>query len=136
MDIRIHGDRLSMERVFRVNGISKGFHGYELAASIFHGDQRLYKRPCKQELVQSRVEAGSNASTVALRVVGGDEKGSLESETVEYGRKSHGTRTLEWVRWRGPSAVVNHRPVISSERALNINKPATNNNKNLVVSPR
>jgi hypothetical protein len=27
------------------------------------------------------VEAGSNTSTVALRVVGGDEKGSLESET-------------------------------------------------------
>jgi hypothetical protein len=31
---------------------------------------------------QSRVEAGSNTSTVALRVVGGDEKGSLESETA------------------------------------------------------
>jgi hypothetical protein len=30
----------------------------------------------------SRVEAGSNTSTVALRVVGGVEKGSLESETV------------------------------------------------------
>jgi hypothetical protein len=29
--------------------------------------------------------AGSNTSTVALRVVGGDEKGSLESETVKYG---------------------------------------------------
>jgi hypothetical protein len=29
----------------------------------------------------TRVEAGSNTSTVALRVVRGDEKGSLESET-------------------------------------------------------
>jgi hypothetical protein len=28
------------------------------------------------------VEAGSNTSTVTLRVVGGDENGSLESETV------------------------------------------------------
>jgi hypothetical protein len=37
---------------------------------------------------------GSNTSTIALRVVGGDEKGSLESETVKYGLKSHGTRTL------------------------------------------
>jgi hypothetical protein len=36
------------------------------------------------------VEAGSNTSTVALRVVGGDEKESLESETVKYGRESHG----------------------------------------------
>jgi hypothetical protein len=31
----------------------------------------------------TRVEAGSNTSTVALRVVVGDEKGSLESETVK-----------------------------------------------------
>jgi hypothetical protein len=30
----------------------------------------------------TRSEAGSNTSTVTLRVVGGDEKGSLESETV------------------------------------------------------
>jgi hypothetical protein len=30
------------------------------------------------------VKAGSNTSTVALGVVGGDGKGSLESETVKY----------------------------------------------------
>jgi hypothetical protein len=29
------------------------------------------------------VEAGSNTSTVTLRVVGGDEKGSLKCETVK-----------------------------------------------------
>jgi hypothetical protein len=68
---------------------------------------------------QSHVEAGSNTSTVALRVVGGDKTGSLESETVKYGRKSHGTRTREWPRW------LNHRPVLSSERVAHINKPAT-----------
>jgi hypothetical protein len=45
------------------------------------------------EVSQSRVEAGSNTSTVALRVVGGDEKGSLESETVKYGHEFNGTRT-------------------------------------------
>jgi hypothetical protein len=39
------------------------------------------------------VEAGLKASTVTLRVVGGDEKGSLESETVKYGHESHGSRT-------------------------------------------
>jgi hypothetical protein len=33
----------------------------------------------------SRVEAGSNTSTVTLRVVGGEEKGSLRSETEKYG---------------------------------------------------
>jgi hypothetical protein len=31
----------------------------------------------------TRVETGSNTSTVTLRVVGGDEKGSLKSETVK-----------------------------------------------------
>jgi hypothetical protein len=41
----------------------------------------------------TRVEAVSNTSTVTLRVVGGDEKGSLESETVKYGHESQGTRT-------------------------------------------
>jgi hypothetical protein len=39
------------------------------------------------------VEVESNTSTVALRVVGGDGKGSLETETVKYGHKSHGTWT-------------------------------------------
>jgi hypothetical protein len=67
----------------------------------------------------------SNTSTVALRVVGGDEKGILESETVKYGRQSHGTRTREWLRWRGPTVIVNDRPLFSSERAPHINKPAT-----------
>jgi hypothetical protein len=39
---------------------------------------------------QPRVEARSNTSTVALRVVGGDEKGSLKSKTVKYGHESAG----------------------------------------------
>jgi hypothetical protein len=41
------------------------------------------------------VEAGSNTSTVTLRVVEGDEKGSLKSEPVKYGRESQGTQTRE-----------------------------------------
>jgi hypothetical protein len=51
----------------------------------------------------TRVEAGSNNSTVTLRVVGGDEKGSLKSETVKYGHWSEMTRTRERLRWRGPA---------------------------------
>jgi hypothetical protein len=38
-------------------------------------------------VVNPRVEAGSNTSTVTLRVVGGDEKGILKSETVKYAGK-------------------------------------------------
>jgi hypothetical protein len=64
------------------------------------------------------VEAGSNTSTVTLRVVGGDEKGSLKSETVKYGHESQGTRTRERLRWKGPAAYTKDRPVLSSERAL------------------
>jgi hypothetical protein len=57
-----------------------------------------------------RVEAGSNTATVTLRVVGGDEKGSLKSETVKYGRKSLGTRTRERLRWQGPAAYTKTDP--------------------------
>jgi hypothetical protein len=56
------------------------------------------------------VEVGSNTSTVTLRVVGADEKGSLKSETVKYGRKSQGIRTRERLRWRGPAAYI--RPLV------------------------
>jgi hypothetical protein len=63
------------------------------------------------------VEAASNTSTVTLRVVGGDEKGSLKSETVKYGRKSQGTKTRERVRGQGPAAHTKDRPILSSERA-------------------
>jgi hypothetical protein len=86
------------------------------------------------------VEAGSNTSTVTLRVVGGDEKGSLKSGTVKYGRKSQGTRTRERLRWQGPAAYTIDRPVFSSERAPHGIKNVTvrripYGNKNLVVSP-
>jgi hypothetical protein len=41
----------------------------------------------------TRVEAGSNTSTVTLRVVGSDEKGSLKSDTVKYGHEFQRTLT-------------------------------------------
>jgi hypothetical protein len=71
------------------------------------------------------MEAGSNTSTVTPRVVGGDEKGSLKSETVKYGRESQGTRTRERLRWQGSEAYTKDRPVLSSERAPHKNKPVT-----------
>jgi hypothetical protein len=37
----------------------------------------------------------ANTSTVALRVVGGNEKRGFVSETVKYGREYHGTWTRE-----------------------------------------
>jgi hypothetical protein len=78
----------------------------------------------KNESSESRVEAGSNTSTAVLLVVGGDEKGSLQTETVKYGHDSQGTLTRKLLRWRGPAAIVNDRRVLSSERAPHMNKPA------------
>jgi hypothetical protein len=65
----------------------------------------------------TRVEVGSNTSTVTLRVVGGDENENLKSETVKYGHESQGTRTRERLFWRGPAAYIKDRPAFSSERA-------------------
>jgi hypothetical protein len=81
------------------------------------------------------MEAGSNTSTVALREVGGDEKGtqclghnwailflgdlalqvggvSSLGQYVKYGHESGGTRTRERLRWRGLATVVNDRPIL------------------------
>jgi hypothetical protein len=44
--------------------------------------------------------------------------GSLECQTVKYGREYHGTRIREWMPWRGQAAIVNDRPILSSERML------------------
>jgi hypothetical protein len=100
---------------------------------------RLVRDATQEELLReiiTRVEAGSNTSTVTLRVVRGDEKGSLESETVKYGHESYGTRTQKWLRWRVPVAIANGRPVLSSERAPQINKPATVSTPNGSFVPR
>jgi hypothetical protein len=95
-----------------------------------------------EQISVTRVEAGSNTSTVTLRVVGGDEKGSHKSETVKYGHKSQGTRNRERLRWQGPAAHTKDKPVLSSERAPHGIKnvtvrriPYSERKQNLVVSP-
>jgi hypothetical protein len=52
-------------------------------------------------------------------------KGSFKSETVKYDHECQGTRTQERLRWRGPAAYTEDRPVLSSERAPHKNKTAT-----------
>jgi hypothetical protein len=86
---------------------------------------RCYKQGARLELSHTRVEAGSNTSIVTLLVVGGDEKGSLKSETVKYGHESKGTLTRERLCWRGRVAYIKERPVLSSERAPQENKTVT-----------
>jgi hypothetical protein len=66
---------------------------------------RSYKLEKSRVYLVTRVEVGSNTPTVTLRIVG-DEKESLKSKTVKYGREKD-------------------RPVLSSERAPHKNKIAT-----------
>jgi hypothetical protein len=67
--------------------------------------------------MSTRVEAGSNTSTMTLRVARGVEIGSLKSETVKYGCEYQGNRTRGRLRWEDPVAYKKDRPVLSSERA-------------------
>jgi hypothetical protein len=85
----------------------------------------------------TRVEAGSNTSTVTLRIVGGNEKGRLKSETVKYDREYQGTRTRGRLRWQGPVAYTKGRPVLSSERTPHKKQNRnSNSNKYLAMSPK
>jgi hypothetical protein len=67
----------------------------------------------------------SNTSVVNLRVLGGDENGSLKSEAVKYGRESQGTRTRVRLGCRGPAAYTKERPFLSSEKVPLKNKTVT-----------
>jgi hypothetical protein len=89
--------------------------------------EKQARQSLDMEAVKTRVEADSNTSTVNLRVVGGDEKGSLRSETVKEVNETKLTRTRERLRWRGPAAYTKDRPVFSSERAPHKNKSVTVN---------
>jgi hypothetical protein len=44
--------------------------------------------------------------------------GSFERETVKCGHEPRGTRTREWLLWRGPASIANDRPIFSSERTI------------------
>jgi hypothetical protein len=95
--------------------------------SLLPGDAAVNMHPQQWETVFS-VESversclkNERRSTMTPRVVGGDEKGSLKTETVKYGRDPQGTRTREKLRWRGRAAYTKDRPVLSSERALHEN---------------
>jgi hypothetical protein len=71
---------------------------------------------------QWEVTQRATAEQQHLRVVGGDEKGSLKSETVKYGHETNETRTQEGLRWRRAVAYTKDKSVLSSERAPNKNR--------------
>jgi hypothetical protein len=67
------------------------------------------------------VEGGSNTSTVTLRVVGGNEKGSLKSETVKYGHESQDPRKTTLAR----TSTIYKRQTLSDESTTHKNKTVT-----------
>jgi hypothetical protein len=93
-----------------------------------HRNTLSNKRVSLEMKGQQRVRCMTEAETkdsYMVRVVGGDEKGSLKSGTVKYGLGSQGTRTQERLHWQGPAAYIKDRPVLSSERALHRSKTVT-----------
>jgi hypothetical protein len=113
------------QRPFLGNGSVNTFRGNEYPRNnrvnvgnrVFYmrSMPRCYNRDSWRRLRCTRVEAGSNTSTVTLRVVGGDEKGSLKSETVKY-EKTMLART---------SSINKRHTRLSSERAPHKNKTVT-----------
>jgi hypothetical protein len=80
-----------------ITNVHATIEGYKLlgngAVNIIFSVKSVPRSHKGTKKTRTRVEAGSNTSTVTLRVVGGDEKESLKSETVKCGRESQETRT-------------------------------------------
>jgi hypothetical protein len=98
------------------------YSNFPYAAPSVTYHERLYNITEKNtsSKVGSHMEAGSNTSTVALRVVGGDVKWTLESEAVKYDRQSQGTAVAR----TSSNCKRQTRPLVR-EGAPHINKPAT-----------
>jgi hypothetical protein len=65
------------------------------------------------------VSGGYKYEDLAFQVEGVSRIGA-----IKYGLESRGNQTRAGLRWRGPAATVNYRSVLSSERALQNDKPA------------
>jgi hypothetical protein len=73
--VKARNSRMSIAKQQRVNTPRQQYRLFSVRSV-----PKSYKR---RQSEKAAVEAGSNTSTVTLRVVGGDEKGSLKSETVK-----------------------------------------------------
>jgi hypothetical protein len=98
----------------------------ELLASLPRGGRIEYlhrspvsrRRRQKQNQVPGNITGSSCPWGIWIRGSGPPHLGNLESETVKYVKESRGSRTWEWLRWRGLADIINDRPSLSSERML------------------
>jgi hypothetical protein len=86
------------------------------------GFEYLHRSPVsrRRRWKGSPVPAGYNRVTLFQRDIN---MGTWPSrlgglDTVKCGHESRATRTGEWLHWRGPAAIVNYRPITSSEGML------------------
>jgi hypothetical protein len=98
---------------------------------------RLYNTSPLAAKKRSHVEAESNTSTVTLRVVGGDVKGSLVSETVNMVTSPPGLGPENDCTAEGQQQLQMTDPASRQRKCPTLTNPQLSEcNKNLVVSPR
>jgi hypothetical protein len=95
-------------------GMNRGFIYYLEEVSCGGGVEYLHRSlaSCRRRRKGNPVPGGYKYGDLALQV-----RGSLGCERVTC-RESCWTRTWEWLRWRGPAAIVNDRHIISWEMML------------------
>jgi hypothetical protein len=86
--------------------------------AVVRGDEKGTQ--CLGVYLGHPVPGGYKYRDLALQVGGVSRIG-----TIEYVLESRETQTQAGLRWREPAAIINYRPILSSERALQNNKPAT-----------
>jgi hypothetical protein len=82
-----------------------------------------------------RLTVGRKKNSNSTLFLGDINTGSLKLRTVKYSNESCGTPTGECQRWRGPVAIVNYRPVLSSEKTHKTPQ-MSESEKILVMGPR
>jgi hypothetical protein len=83
-----------------------------------HRSPASRRRRRKVNPVPGDITESPSSREIWIREPGLEVRGSLESENLKCAHESHGTRTGKWLRWREPTAIVNDRPILSSERML------------------
>jgi hypothetical protein len=114
--------RFCQNRLFRLDGFNYFWYERSILFPRSHCQSRWYMRKYVQCFASEPSVCGYNCATLFLGDIntepGPADWGSLECETLKYSNESRGTRTWEWLRWRGPSTIVNDRPILSSEWML------------------
>jgi hypothetical protein len=108
-----------LETMFSTSSVQRGYKEEIWSLPCGSGVEYLHRspesrrNPVLEGIIGPPSSWGYKYEDLALQVWG-----SFESETVKYDHESRGTRTIEWLRWRSPAAIVNDRPILSSERML------------------